>query len=810
MANITIYPEFDSRYELPRSEVCGGTKDISKILGQLAVRNCETRVGDLDYNAYGVRGHKMEQLTEPFVDNFCVSFPVSESQLEKVPSKSGLRQVRKNKLCDVQNSLLRQTLRLFGLEAPTNHVKAQGSKLGKNRQQFKVACHDEKMEDVLAMLNDPTFYQQGMELDDVDITIDYAGSFKRAEVRDHMLANHGFRMENSNSARRKMTKVADRAIGPDADSTVQDFDGEEESECTGIILRNTDCVGANCLTYMETYKGGSVRNKIYNKFVQSLESASVRGSFGNHLWDWCNNPGSRLREAISRCLPHGLTRIEATFYGRVPTVDDAHHILSKWVRDFLPPNLCISSPIESQWKALAEKVHSTSIFYCKESRDILLAYWTNQYTRKVGGIYKKIEEEEDGGVHNLERSLLWMASELTFDKPVHIYYLSLLSIDEEKDTLTCGARSFRKIGHGETKDIRTRIVEGGCMHKSMAGPRKGTTLPHAKPSERGIPPCNGIEFYIATEKTNLSSRRRYHFADSDIFVKPTLIADSIAANGQACNAAAIEERRKYMDRKTEQRQKNWAMQLYLRLAEEETAVRKKAMYEGLYQTRSKRFEKDDVGKSFVVSAIGTCSGRYGSYYVLLTDKGTFTADFQSADRIPNILELLTKETQNGRTIHSLGGMEIYTIEVGAWVLSANRNYYAKTRLVASATLRGLDSGDILAMPEPASLPPKSVPESQTLCQIPWFGKNKLLVRLESLAVGTAIEVVGMCSQKINGREVDIYLGADGKHYRGSYFSTREVAQAAPKERFSIVMGGLRITPTKKKEMSVAIVRSEEC
>lgn len=805
MANITVYPEFDSRYELPRSEVCGGTRDISKILGQLAVRNCETKVGDLDYNAYGRRGYEMEQLTEAFVDNFCVSFPVPENQLERVPSRSGLRQVPRNKLCDVQNSLLRQTLRLFGLEAPTNHVKAQSNKLGQKRQQFKIACHDEKLEDVLTTLADPSFYQQGMELDDVDVTIDYAGSFKRAEVRDHMLANHGFRMESGKSARRKRTNAAIRPIGPDADSAVLDDEEEEESEsgCAGIILRNTSSVGTNCLTYMETYKGRAVRNKIYNKFVQSLESGSVRGTFGNHLWDWCNNPGSRLRKAIPRCLPHGLTRVEATFYGRVPTIDDVHHILSKWTRDFLPPHLRFSTPIGLQWSVLAEKIHSTSIFYCKDSRDILVAYWANQYTGKVGGICKKIGEEEDGGTSTLERTLLWMASELTFAKPVHVYYLSL---DEERDTITCGARSFRKVCHGERgepEDIRTRLVDKSSLHKSVAGSRRS----HAKPGEQGLPLCNGIEFYIATEKTNLASRRRYHFAESEIFVEPILIADSIAANGRACNAAVVEERRKYMDRKTEQRRKNWAMQLYLRLAEEETNARKKAMYEGLYQTRAKRFEKDDVGKSFVVSAIGTCNGRYGSYHTLLTDKGTFTADCRSADRIPNILELLTKEMQNGRTIHSLGGMEIYTIVVDGWTLSASRNYYAKTRLVASTTLRGLDSGDILAMPEPVSSP---VPESQTLRQIPWFGKNKLLVRLESLAVGTAIEIVGMCSQKINGREVDIYLGTDGKHYRGSYFSTREVAQAAPKERFSLVMGGLRVTPTKKKEMSVTIVRSEEC
>ncbi|CAC5360433.1 unnamed protein product [Mytilus coruscus] len=247
------------------------------------------------------------------------------------------------------------------------------------------------------MLHDPTFYptfyEKGMQLDDVDVTIDYAGSFnKKNELVDDMLTNHGFSIEGSTF-------------------------NKEGDDKEGTILENTNSVGNNCLTYMTTYKGHSVRSKDYNKFVQSLESASIRGTFGTLIWDGCNNPGSRLRKTIPCGLEHGLTRIEATFYGRMPTIDDVHYILFKWSVEYLTPKLCYSTQVELQWKALAEQINSTSLFYCEATREVLAAHWVNEYTGKVGGVYKKVDKKEE-----LEQTLLWVASELTFAKPVHILH----------------------------------------------------------------------------------------------------------------------------------------------------------------------------------------------------------------------------------------------------------------------------------------------------------------------------------------------------------------------------------------------------
>jgi hypothetical protein len=86
--------------------------------------------------------------------------------------------------------------------------------------------------------------------------MDYSGSFDKDEVMQHLTRNEGFRMQGCTT---------------DANRT---------------ILDNSDQVGNNCLTYMETAQGITTRCKIYNKMVHMLEGKSVRETVGQHWKDW--------------------------------------------------------------------------------------------------------------------------------------------------------------------------------------------------------------------------------------------------------------------------------------------------------------------------------------------------------------------------------------------------------------------------------------------------------------------------------------------------------------------------------------------
>ena len=107
----------------------------------------------------------------------------------------------------------------------------------------------------LRFLQTQEYVERRLFLKDIDITMEYACSFDREEVIDYMITNHDFRCQ-----------------GADATKT---------------ILDNSDKVGQNCLTYMETINDMSTRSKIYNKMVQMLECKGVRDTIGCHWKDWC-------------------------------------------------------------------------------------------------------------------------------------------------------------------------------------------------------------------------------------------------------------------------------------------------------------------------------------------------------------------------------------------------------------------------------------------------------------------------------------------------------------------------------------------
>ena len=103
-----------------------------------------------------------------------------------------------------------------------------------------------KYSDVLKFLRTDEYKIRNIFLKDIDVTMDYAGSFAKDEVIQYLTTKKGFRVQGS-------AKDANRTI-----------------------LDNTDQGGNNCLTYMETVDGLTTRCKIYNKMVQMLEQKCSR------------------------------------------------------------------------------------------------------------------------------------------------------------------------------------------------------------------------------------------------------------------------------------------------------------------------------------------------------------------------------------------------------------------------------------------------------------------------------------------------------------------------------------------------------
>ena len=59
-------------------------------------------------------------------------------------------------------------------------------------QDYKIACANADYETALQFLRTKEYWDRGLFLKDIDVTMDYAGSFDREEVIDYMVTNHDF------------------------------------------------------------------------------------------------------------------------------------------------------------------------------------------------------------------------------------------------------------------------------------------------------------------------------------------------------------------------------------------------------------------------------------------------------------------------------------------------------------------------------------------------------------------------------------------------------------------------------------------
>ena len=166
----------------------------------------------------------------------------------------------------------------------------------------------------------------GYFLKDIDITMDYVGSFDKYELVEYLTTYEGFREEG---------------------------DGDKADR---VIVDNDSMVGRNCLTFMETIDGFTTRQKIYNKMVQMLECKSVRSNIGCHWKDWICQTGTRLATARDKATDRGLTRAEVTFYvdNSIPSDNFIDSVLQKIVQ-YVPTSLVYSTSYASTWKAYCDQ-----------------------------------------------------------------------------------------------------------------------------------------------------------------------------------------------------------------------------------------------------------------------------------------------------------------------------------------------------------------------------------------------------------------------------------------------------------------------
>ena len=161
--------------------------------------------------------------------------------------------------------------------------------------------------------------------------MNYACSFDREEVIDLLVTDHDFRCQGA----------------------VED--------ATKTILDNSDKVGQNCLTYIETINDMSTRSKIYNKTVQMLECKRVRDTIGCHWKDWVSQQDTRLARARDEARQRDLTSAEVTFYCKndlIPS-DEIMEATVRYIVQYVVTSLVYRTQYAFVWSTYCDSlVHS--------------------------------------------------------------------------------------------------------------------------------------------------------------------------------------------------------------------------------------------------------------------------------------------------------------------------------------------------------------------------------------------------------------------------------------------------------------------
>ena len=315
-------------------------------------------ISDIDFTERSTNNHKLNPLSDRFCDNviFYYMVPIDPHNKNKNDYLS--------KYLAEHTSKIKRILQSHDINVNKRYIKpTYSSKEGEYYKQYiKVALPAIPVNDVFALITSEeaikSFNDEGIYINDIDFTQDFAGVINKEEVIQYLIDNNDYVMEGSNN------------------------DGDY------VIMDNDKLVGKNCLTFIHNTEHGKVRYKFYNKFVQSIESPSVRGKIGSHIADWLYNPDEQLRNSINNSLDTGLLRLEITFYINNNAVSEEYiHNHLNYLTELLPQELIYHNPINNQWKSVLNKLEYNLLVVDLDNKIALFSYFVNDITGKVNGFY---------------------------------------------------------------------------------------------------------------------------------------------------------------------------------------------------------------------------------------------------------------------------------------------------------------------------------------------------------------------------------------------------------------------------------------
>ena len=549
-----------------------------------------------------------------------------------------------------------------------------------------------------------------------------------------------------------------------------------------LVLDNDRTVGLNCLSFMHVLPRCVARCKVYNKFVQSLETRNVTARIGMHLDDWINNKEEQLRESIQRSLEHGFTRLEITFYsGKLFTTKFYEDELEHLGELALGSGKMFCCPIGEQWRAFTESLTSNMAIIDLDTKEYALGMWCNTLTRRVGGVFGTLTERQ---AEEIDRVIEWIAAHFSYDNGIiNIGTVQSDPCPFEADTpeatkwsptATLKLRSFAKDG-----DCRMTFVPGGtagCLTYSshISANRYLKTERKTSPQAQGLQDCDNVQLQIFhTRKVLLVSPLECR----SVQVAPA--SPTILTNTKRQRRALLE---------TEEEQEG-----LLKSMAQLTLQNKQIIADATKQIASRRAHEaamqkykfgiasslSSVAEHTLFSAVAfkQYNGAYGSSYILLdSNYDAFRANAYITKCIDNNKHLVAFDAKTG-TYYAPDYGVMFTFLRGADQYTAYGNLAASVSQFRGICFTITDAQEFPSMP------------TNTFVEISSELKHKDLTPIDNLLLETTYVLQGISKYEYRKKLKYIVL-VDDTHYSSNYWLEQNLETVVgDKTNYEILLEG---------------------
>lgn len=523
--NIKLYYSEDDiiKTTVNSSELIESSKKPESIFSKIAITNSQNDTAKINYyEGYEIiKDKKILYLSDMFCDNILL-YIISERDKDD-KNKSKHDEYGKKEIANfLKNNGLKPyedyKMKSIRIESEDKDLKTQNKKYENQNKKYNVTNEQKKLYCKINNINDDFLIKyvkqiykislseiplkriyeifnkenlnhlssvHNIHFYDIDITRDIAGAFKKEGIIKYMTENLNCYIKNTEKTNKKY----------DDDQLLKGPLNSGEI----VILDNNKTVGRHCLSFLKKRGEYVDRSKFYNKFICNLESSSLDKKIGSKLYEFIyNTKDKRLFNTIKNGRNYGILRMETTYTGKIPTLEQAEKTISD-MEDILLNNIndenYMYCPIYKQWQNyINNTINENLIINNAETNEILFIRSINSETGRINGVFidKGKNKTYEKYIHNF---IFWLSYYTFKNKPIRILNLKYDYEEEKIKKINLSLNTYKILFNSNINNDKIYICNDDLKYFKPEDEKFNYTL-----SDVGINDINDINFCIPEKK----------------------------------------------------------------------------------------------------------------------------------------------------------------------------------------------------------------------------------------------------------------------------------------------------------------------